>query len=218
MARSKTWYVKLPTVFPKDRPIARLIARLFVLWQDLLYEKAGIAQDEGFEGLDRKGTGERGELHRRLYFIRANSRTLVSAKYLFDALVADPTFAGWLKEDARLSATFFAAKKSFDRHREVVERVRNTVGAHAEHHLGDAIDSFVSDDEAPFEIHSDDFIRPHLATEILLAALTPSVPEEERLEAYKAVVTPLAEATNAMIAAMATVVEAYMVRLRLLPE
>src|SRR6267143_4702751 len=99
MARSLTWSVSLTRFFPQDLPIARLMARLLVLWQDLLYEEAGILEDEGFTALDGRGNGHG---QRRLYFLRGNSRTLVSARYLLDALVADPAFAGWLKDDARL--------------------------------------------------------------------------------------------------------------------
>jgi len=191
------------------------MARLLVLWQDLLYEEAGILEDEGFTALDGRGNGHG---QRRLYFLRGNSRTLVSARYLLDALVADPAFAGWLKDYARLSDDFFAAKASFDRHREGVERVRNTIGAHAEHDLGNAISGFSSGDEARFEIHEDDLIRPHLATEILVAALTRGAAPEKRREAYGAAVKPLADATGAMIRALSLVAGVYMERLRLLPE
>lgn len=126
-----------------------------------------------------------------------NSRTLVSARNLLDALAADPTFSGWLREDARLSADFFAAKKSFDRHRPAMEHVRNTIGAHAEQDLGGATSAFAPGDEAKFEIHENDFIRAHLGTEILLAALMGDVPAEKRLAAYRAAVKPLADATGA---------------------
>jgi len=214
MARSRTWYPKLIQFFPKDEPVARLMARLFVLWQDLLYEQTGIIEDDGFQVLDRKGSGD---LQRRLYFLRANSRTLNSAKNLFDNLVADPTFSGWLEEDARLSARVFEAKELFDRHRQAVDRVRNSVGAHVEKDVGDAIANFVPGDYARFELHSEDVMRPHLATEILLAALTPGAPEAKRLEAYRAAVAPLAKATNAMISAMAEVAAVYMTRFRLFP-
>lgn len=40
------------------------MARLLVLWQDLLYEEAGILQDEGFPALDGRGNGD---VQRRLY-------------------------------------------------------------------------------------------------------------------------------------------------------
>jgi hypothetical protein len=215
MARSLTWFVSLPKFFPADRPLSGLMARLLVLWQDLLYEEAGILQDDGFPALDERGNSQ---VQRRLYFLRGNSRTLVSARYLLDALVADPTFSGWLKEDAALSADFFAAKESFDRHRQAVEHVRNTIGAHAEQDLGKAIAAFRSDDQARFEIHEDDLIRPHLATEILLAALMGDVASEKRLEAYRVAVKPLAAATGAMIRALSLVAGVYMERLRLLPK
>jgi hypothetical protein len=191
------------------------MARLVVLWQDLLYEESGILQDDGFATLDARGNGD---VHRRLYFLRGNSRTLWSARKLLDAFVADPTFSGWLDANARLSADFFAAKKAFDRHRQAVERVRNTIGAHAEEDLGKSISAFLPGDEAKFEIHRDDFIRPHLATDVLLAALMRDVPREKRLEAYRAAVKPLAEATGAMIKALSLVADVYMQRLGLVPE
>jgi hypothetical protein len=217
MAQSLTWYPSLARFFPRDDPLARLMARLFVLWQDLLYEHAGILDDEGFPTLDGKGNGH---IQRRLYFLRANSRTLCSAKYLFDALVANSTFAGWLKEDPVLAADFVGAKKAFDQHRTTIERVRNTVGAHAEESLGDAIVEFEPGDTARFEIHSEDFMRPHFATQILLAAMTRGASREKDawLETYRATVGPLAHATNAMITAMSAVAGVYVTRFKLLPE
>src|SRR5437016_10941031 len=106
MPRSRTWFVSLTKFFPPGQPLALVMARPRVLWQDLRYEEAGILEDDGFTALDGRGNGHG---QRRLYFLRGNSRTLVSARYLLDALVADPTFSRWLKDDARLSADFFAA-------------------------------------------------------------------------------------------------------------
>ena len=214
VARSLTFYRDLSKFFPKDLPLARLMARLIVLWQDLIYEETGILKDDGFEALDEK----MGDAARRLYFLRGNSRTLNSAKYLLERLVVDPTFSGWLREDKPRAQAFFAAKGSFDRHREAFDHVRNTIGAHVEQDLGDAIDAFVPGETAAFEIHSEDFMRPHLASSILLAALTKDAPPQGRLEAYRAALKPLAEATGAMITAMSAAVDVYMERLDLLPE
>jgi hypothetical protein len=47
MATSITWYPDLPAFLPKDEPLARLVARLFVLWNDLLFEQVGIVDDDG---------------------------------------------------------------------------------------------------------------------------------------------------------------------------
>ena len=49
---------------------------------------------------------------------------------------------------------------------------------------------------APFEIHEHDFMRPHLASSILLAALTKGTPPEQRTDAYRRALKPLAEATG----------------------
>lgn len=217
MVTSLTWYPDVSTFLPKGEPLARLLARLFVLWQDLLYEQAGIVDDDGFQAMDQF---DRERLGRRLYFLRGNSRTLCSAKYLFDALVANPTFKAWLGEDPSLAADFFKAKAAFDKHRQAIERVRNTVGAHAEDDLGDAIEEFQPGDRARFEIHSRDYMRPHFAREILLAAFTRGAPRDREgwIAAYKASAGPLAEATNAMISAMAAVVSEYMRRFRLFPQ
>ena len=214
MARSLTFYRDLSKFFPKDLPLARLMARLIILWQDLIYEEAGILRDDGFQALDEKT----GNAARRLYFLRGNSRTLNSAKYLLERLAADPTFSGWLRADAELSRRFFEGKGAFDKHREAFDHVRNTIGAHVEQDLGDAIDAFGPGDEAGFEIHEEDFMRPHLASTILVAALTKGTAPEERTDAYRQALQPLAEATGAMIRAMSEAVAAYMDKLGLLPE
>jgi hypothetical protein len=150
--------------------------------------------------------------------LRGNSRTLNSAKHLLDQLVVDPTFSEWLADDEHLRAVFYEAKGAFDAHRAAFDRVRNTIGAHVEKDLGDGIDSFVPGDTAAFEIHAEDFMRPHLASVILLAALTNGTPPQERSDAFRGAVKPLAQATGAMIKAMSTVAGVYMERLGLLPE
>jgi len=217
MTQSITWSPDLSRFLPKDEPLARLMARLFVLWQDLLYEQSGIVEEDGFQGMDSRGNGD---LPRRLYFLRGNSRTLSRAKYLFDALVVDPTFSTWLNGSGSLRTEFFKAKAAFDKQRQVIERVRNTIGAHAEDHIGDAISEVQPGDKARFEIHSRDVMRPHFAREILLAALTPGAPRDPKgwLKAYEESAKPLAEATNAMIAAMGIVVSEYVTRFQLLPR
>ncbi len=116
MARSLTFHRDLSKFFPKDLPLARLMARLIVLWQDLIYEEAGILRDDGFGAMDEK----MGDASQRLYFLRGNSRTLNSAKFLLDRLVIDPTFSGWLRDDAQISQRFYEAKGAFDRHRGAV--------------------------------------------------------------------------------------------------
>jgi len=144
------------------------MARLFVLWQDLLYEEAGIQDDEGFEGLDQFGHGA---ATRRFYFFRGNSRTLYSAKKLFEELGRDETFARWLKKDPALKKRYTEAVRIVRRNSKHFTAIRHSVGAHVEQDIGEAIQYFDPTDETKLEIHRQHFLNPYPATDILFAAL-----------------------------------------------
>ncbi len=214
MPRSLIWYPRVHTILPPDEPMARLMARLFVLWQDLLFEEPGILADAGFQRLDKLGPDA---LTRRLYFLRGNSRTLVNARDLFKELGPLPTFRSWLAEDREMAGAYKDALKTFNRHRKHVEWVRNQIGGHIGEEVGEALRWFKSDDNARFEIHSEDFMRPHIATDIMVAALCRESEPSKRLAAYRAAVKPLALATGAMIRAMSIVAHVYAKKFQFLP-
>ena len=216
MTRSKTWYPVIRSILPPDEPMAPFMARLFVLWQDLLFEHHGIVADGGFQEMDLRGGND---LARRLYFIRGNSRTLTSAKVLFDALGGEATFRQWLGENTEMESAYRNAIGVFNQHRRAFEKIRDTVGAHAERDLGDALRFLGIGEQGRFEIHSEDVMRPGIATNILLAALSRSLESEpsERLEAYRRAITPLATATEAMIRAMSIIAHVYMTKVEVLP-
>ena len=148
------------------------MARLFVSWQDLLFEQEGLVGDDGFGPLDQS---DQTTLARRMYFMRGNSRTLVSARHLFKALDAQPTFRAWVNSEAEITNGYRSALDVFNRHIGKAEAIRHTIGAHAEIDLGNAIALFGPSDLTQFEVHSKDFIRPHLATDILIAAVSQCV-------------------------------------------
>src|SRR5579863_10552604 len=127
MPRSRTHYLRMRAILPLHEPMAPLMARLFVIWQDLLFEEEGIRSDTGFEGMDRR---THHQAARTLYFLRANSRTLSNAKNLFDALGALSTFRTWLSEESDVKDAYNAALKAFNRHSSQIELVRNQIGGH----------------------------------------------------------------------------------------
>jgi hypothetical protein len=212
--RSRTWYFKVRAAMPPDEPMARLMARVLVVWQDLLFEEAGLLVDEGFETIDKKG-GSDGA--RRLYFLRGNSRTLVNARDLFDALMALPQFQQWLHESPKKEAELRAAFKIFNQHRAHIEMIRNRVGGHVGKEIGEALQYFDSDDEAKFEQHESDLMRPHLASDILVATICQEPERSKRMDAYRDAVQPLAAATGAMIRALSLVADMYQRKRKPLP-
>jgi hypothetical protein len=214
MPRSRTYYVRTKALLPPDNPLAPFMARLFVIWQDLLYEEAGIREDDGFERLDRRGPHN---ATRRLYFLRGNSRTLINARLLFDALGGQSEFRSLMAEHPRLERTYRASVRVFNRRRKMIERVRDEVGGHVGREVGESIRYLTDDDETTFELHENDLMRPHVATDILYAALAKEREPKKRLAAYRRAVKPLAEATGAMIKAMSAVMNAYDRKFRILP-
>jgi hypothetical protein len=197
MARSRTFYLKLTRALPPGDPLAKLAARALVLYGDLLIELPGIRSAEGFEGLDKLG-----HLHRRLYFLRASFVTLQSCNILLDQLMANSSFKSWVENDADSGPVFTKAKKGYTRHKKLVTRLRDELGAHAEQDIGEAIGRFEPDDLDSIEIHSSDLLRPHLATRILINAILKDVPKDEEAAEIVRVLDSVADATSDMLTAL----------------
>jgi hypothetical protein len=197
MARSRTFYPKLIQALPPGDPLAKLAARALVLYGDLLFEWPGIVSEEGFDGIDKLG-----KLHRRLYFFRASLVTLQSCNILLDQLMANPSFRAWVEDDAKSGAVFKAAKKGYTRHKQLVTRLRDELGAHAEQEIGEAITRFEPDDLGSVEVHSEDLLRPHLATQILINAILRDVPKAEESAEIQRMLESVHEATKHMLTAL----------------
>jgi len=195
--------------------MAQLMARLFVIWQDLLFEQPGILDEEGFEKLDKCGPDP---VTRKLYFLRGNARTLINARDLFEALGALSEFRAWLAEDQEMQKEYYAALDMFNRHRAHIEMVRNRIGGHVGEQVGQSLQYFHPDDNSRFEIHADDFMRPHIATDIIVATLCREPVPGKRLDAYRSAVKPLADATGAVIKAMSVVAHVYATKFDFLPD
>src|SRR5258708_39129652 len=128
MPRSRTQYVRFHGVLPPTLPLAGIMATLFILYADLLVEYESIRKG-GFEKIDERV----GEIFRRLYFFRRSTATLDSAHTLFRRLMGDPTFKELLKAaPVNEREIFMKAKRDFDQHRQIIAKIRNTVGAHVE--------------------------------------------------------------------------------------
>lgn len=213
MARSKTWWLPIRSVLPPDEPLAKLMARLFVVWQDLTFENAGILKDEGFAGIQTRSD----ELARRLYFVRGNSRTLVNASDILKELNGSLRFLGWLAGDREEEEEFRKAHKALKQRIDHVKSVRNRIGGHVGVEVGESIEYFGQDETSGFEIHGEDFVRPHLARDILLAALCREADPEKRMSAYRAAVEPLAHATKAALRALSIAITVYQRSVGFLP-
>lgn len=204
MAHSRTYYPKLTRAFPFGDPLAKLAARALVLYGDLLVEWPGIGREDGFKLLEKAGP-----LYRHLYFFRASCVTLQSCSHLLNQLMANPSFKEWLASDGDSGQNFTKAKKEFARHSSIIARLRNTVGAHAEHDIGDAIGRFDSDEVGSIEIHSDDLLRPHLASRILINTILKDCPQERERAEFEKIVEDINAATKAMINALTEFLSMY---------
>jgi hypothetical protein len=218
MTRSRTWYVDMSAAFPPDRPIAGLMARLMVIWADavLEFDAMGI-EDEGkgsvFERLDRLGP-----FYRRMLFWRSLSITLVSADHLLNAFKADAEFQGWMAADPEQQEQFNKSRREFLRNMKAAKTIRNGIGAHMEKELGEAPKYLQSGMRRPIEIHSEDVMRPRLATELLLAALVRDTPDENAVAKLTKLHADVAQAYEAMIHALGTIVALYSKHYPLLPQ
>ncbi len=197
MTHSRTFYPKLARALPPGDALAQLAARALVLYGDLLFEWPGIGADEGFEQLAKLGV-----LHRQLYFFRASSVTLQSCNHLLSQLMANSSFRDWLSNDVASGANFKKAKKEFDDHTQIIARLRNQLGAHAEKEVGEAIARFEPDEVASIELHSADLLRPHLATKILINVILKDCPKGSEEAEFRRIIVDINAATKAMLNAL----------------
>jgi hypothetical protein len=212
MARSRTFYPKLTRALPPGDPLAKLAVRALVLYGDMLFEWDGCGREEGFDGLDKLGM-----LHRQLYFLRASFVTLQSSNMLLDQLMSNSTFKSWIESDTELGQDFKDAKKRYARHKQLVARLRDELGAHAEQQIGEAINRFEPDEQSSIEIHTDDMLRPHVATRILVNAILKDTPKGNEDAELRRVLISINEATKDMLNALVYFLTMYAKRYPLFP-
>ena len=217
MANSKTFYLRVRKALPEDEPLAPAMATLFVLWQDLAFEQRGLRDDDGFDTMDKVASNT---LSRRLYFMRGNSRTLRSAHSLFQTLLLQREFKRLMDDNPGLAVEFRAGFEVMKLHSKAIKEFRDSFGAHLEHDdFGIGVRFIPSNLNSTFEVHSEDVFRPHLATDVVLAAMSGQgfLEATTRFEAFRKAIHPLGQATEAMIKAMSVAVDLYMKRVPFLP-
>src|ERR1700682_825136 len=205
LSRSRSVYVNIARALPPDEPLAGLMGRLLVLRADVLVETAGLTGDGGLEALDKFD-----EAYRRLYFVRSQSRTLYSGRILLHALGGNPLFKSLLEQAAdRDRDNWYLNKKAVDRAGKTIEAVRNTIGAHAEQHVDEAVRRMHPDAHGWMETHSELGFRPRLAGDLVLATLLLGHPLDEARERFGQLVDNLHEALIAWMRATNIAVELY---------
>lgn len=212
MARSKTWFINIGRALPKGDPCARLAARALVLLGDLRVEQPGIHEDGGLSLLERSGV-----FHRRIYFLRGLSRTLLDVDGLGTAVADSAEFGGLFAQAPDLRPAFDAARANLKKNWPAIRHVRNSIGAHVERQVAGSVDTIPADYGAKMEFHSDDGLRPHVAEWLLLVSLFEGASESELepkfLETQR-ILNDAADAANEMLAA---VIDTYATRYPLFP-
>src|SRR6266851_4564888 len=184
MPRSHTQFVRFHDLLPPDLPLAGLMATTFVLLGDLLVEYDAIGGGP-MKDIDVKVS----EIFRRLYFFRRSTATLDSAHTLFRRLMGDPTFKELLKAaPVNEREIFMKAKRDFDQHRQIIAKIRNTVGAHVENDASRCLSYFSTEETAKIEYHSEDLLRPHFAADLVVATMLCGVSSDARLSKFRAMI------------------------------
>src|SRR5215472_12697405 len=91
--RTASRYVNIAQALPRDSDVARAIGCLLVLRADLLLEHYGLVEDDGMTKLDLIDMW-----YRKLFFFRANSRTIYSGRWVLNRLAGFPEFKSWLQQ------------------------------------------------------------------------------------------------------------------------
>lgn len=188
-----TRYVNIARALPRDSEVARAIGCLLVLRCDLLLEHHGLIEDK-IPLLDLID-GD----YRRLFFFRANSRTIYSARWVLNRLTASPEFRAWLAAaEPEVVEEWKENKKRVDRAADKATPIRNAIGAHAEQDLMDAVGRIPDDQMGFMEFSTKDGIRPRIAGAIVLSALIREAEPGKGLEVLRPAVEMIADATGAL--------------------
>ncbi len=203
-ASTFTRYINIARALPRENEVARAIGCLLVLRCDLLLEHHGLLEDE-MPMLDLIDAD-----YRRLFFFRANSRTIYSARWVLSRLAGMDEFKSWLSiAEAEVVQEWKDNKKIVDRAFDQATAVRNAVGAHAEQDLMDAVGRIPDDEMGFIEFSATDGERPRIAGSIVLSALLPTAPRGKEIEVLRDVVGTIAGAANALFACVRIALNLY---------
>jgi len=135
MPRTTVSIVHFRQAFPASEPLASYAIRALSLRRDLLVELDGLRDRQGFEGFKRHG-----EAAEMLYFMRSNIRTLYSLRIFVDAVSSEDRWKQWFERlEQEPKSNWIQARGILHKIQAEVERDRKSIGAHAEHTLGDVV-------------------------------------------------------------------------------
>jgi hypothetical protein len=164
-----------------------------VLRCDLLLEHHGLIEDK-MPMLDRIDAD-----YRRLFFFRANSRTIYSARWVLNRLAGLDEFKSWLSmTEPEILQEWNDNKKIVDRAIDQATAIRNAIGAHAEQDLMNAVGRIPDDQMGFMEFNTEDGERPRIAGPIVLSALLPNDPPGKDIDVLRPAIKTLADATGAL--------------------
>src|SRR5947207_5456915 len=139
--RSRTQWISPRVWFPSHDPIARAVARLCVLREDLYIEWLAMAADEINITLPYPGDEEpmsnppaiddNGAEYRRVYFLRSTLHTLTEVHNAVSGLRANRDFRKMYRAfDKEQYNRFVDYVKGLDKNLKELRRIRNALGGH----------------------------------------------------------------------------------------
>jgi hypothetical protein len=191
---SFTRYINIARALPRDSEVARAIGCLLVLRCDLILDHYGLIEEQipALDVIDRD--------YRRLFFFRANSRTLYSARWVLNRLAGLKEFRSWLSmAEPEILREWTDNKKVVDRTAGQAAAIRNAVGAHAEQDLMDAVRRIPDDQMGFIEFSDKDGERPRLAGQIVTAALLPDAKPGTEPDVLRAAFDSIGDASGALL-------------------
>jgi hypothetical protein len=135
--KSKTIWFPMRRWFPPNDQIARGIARLCVLREDLYIDYLGMAAESPLSAImpskqaPHPSLDDNGEPWRRLYFFRNAIKTLYEIKNALSALHDNRQFRRMLRNaDQHCGSEFLSYLQMLDRQLDDLKRLRHALGGH----------------------------------------------------------------------------------------
>lgn len=204
MPRSVSLYVDIPRALPPNDPLTGLMGRLLVLRADLEMEYFSISPDTGFDGLDQFDRD-----YRRLYFVRANSRTLYCGTDLLNHLGANEVFRSWLEREPEIHDDWKKATKIVNRANKEITDFRNHVAAHVGEHIEKGTRALPCDLAGVIEVTDRGTVKPKIAFNILVATSLAEYEVKDWEKEYRRILKAIADANAPFIRATNIAVDLY---------
>ncbi len=175
--------VKLAKWFPSDDVLAKKMARLCILREELMFQFRCAIESRNVSSEDDYSSG-----WREIYYFRHMFGTLQEIRRSIESLAMDVNFKAFMAaQSPKLQKEFTQLKKKLDSAREKIKTLRSEIGVHIEENIvGEALQNMSHERWGFLHISQSGPAKTHykFAGELIMSIMFRNIPDEKQI--YKA--------------------------------